>query len=77
MVANRLRTKIEKKRINIDEFKIEGVREISVTISVGVSLFDKKNKEPEILYQEVDKALYTAKEGGRNRVVVYIKELNS
>ena len=71
MVANRLRTKIEKKRINIDEFKIEGVREISVTISVGVSLFDKKNKEPEILYQEADKALYTAKEGGRNKVVVF------
>ena len=76
LVANRLRAQIEKKKINIEEFKIEGVKEISVTISVGVSQFNKKNAEPDTLYQEADKALYAAKEGGRNRVIVYSEELN-
>ena len=37
VVANRLRASVEKKKINIEEFKIEGVKEISVTISIGVS----------------------------------------
>lgn len=77
LVANRLREKIEKKKINIEEFKIEDFKEISVTISVGVSIYNKKKGDPDILYQEADKALYKAKESGRNRVIVYSEELNS
>lgn len=73
VVAQRLRKKVEKKKINIEEYKIEGVKEISVTISIGVSEFDKADKQPEILYKNADSALYEAKEGGRNRVVVFKK----
>ncbi len=70
-VAQRLRSKIEKKKINIEEYKIEGTKEISVTISIGVAKFnDKIMKDPEDLYILADKGLYIAKESGRNRVVI-------
>ena len=71
-VAERLRKKVEKKKINIEEYKIEGVSEISVTISVGIALYDETTmKYPEDLYNRADKGLYQAKEGGRNKVIVY------
>lgn len=70
-VAQRLREKIEKKKINISEYKIENVNEISVTISIGVAAFDEKTmKDPSELYRLADKGLYIAKESGRNRVVI-------
>lgn len=70
-VAERLRKQVEKKKINIEELKIEGVKEISVTISIGVSLYiPDKMKDPNDLYKSADKGLYIAKESGRNRVVV-------
>lgn len=70
-VAMRLREKIEKKKINISEYKIKDIKEISVTISIGVSEFDPKMmKDPEELYQKADKGLYIAKESGRNKVIV-------
>lgn len=74
IVAERLRKKVEKKKINIEEYKIEGVKEISVTISIGVAQFNKCDKTPEALYKNADSALYIAKESGRNRVVVYKEE---
>lgn len=71
-VAERLRKQVEKKKINVEELKIENVKEISVTISVGVSLYDPdKMKDFNNLYQAADKALYIAKESGRNQVVVF------
>ena len=70
-VANRLREKVEKKKINIEEYNIEGVKEISVTISIGVSEFNKQIKTPQNLYENADSALYQAKEKGRNQVVVF------
>ncbi len=75
LVAQRLRSAIEKKKINIEEYNIEGVKQLSVTISIGVSQYDKKMKEPQQLYQNADKALYSAKENGRNKVVVYSENL--
>ncbi|MBQ8475715.1 sensor domain-containing diguanylate cyclase [bacterium] len=72
VVAQRLRHAVQNKKINIEEYKIEGVKEISVTVSIGVSQFDKtKDKDPEMLYKHADLALYEAKESGRNRVIVY------
>ena len=71
IVAERLRKAVENKKINIEEYKIEGVKEISVTISIGVSEYKKNMKDPEMLYKNADSALYNAKESGRNRVVVF------
>ena len=71
VVAERLRKKVEKKKINVEEYNIKDVKEISVTISIGVSEYNKNDKTPEALYKNADSALYKAKEGGRNRVVVF------
>ena len=71
IVAQRLKSAIEKKKINIEEYGIEGVKEISVTISIGVSEYNKTDKDPQELYKRADLALYQAKETGRNRVVIF------
>ncbi len=73
VVAQRLRKAIENKKINIEEYKIDNVKEISVTISIGVSEFNKSDKMPELLYEHADNALYQAKKSGRNKVVIYNK----
>ncbi len=70
-VAQRLRKQIEKKKINISEYKIDGVEEISITISLGVALYDDNTmQDSSLLYRAADKGLYIAKESGRNRVVI-------
>ena len=71
IVAQRLRSAIEKKKINIEEYGIEGVKEISVTISIGVSEYNKTDKDPQELYKRADLALYEAKETGRNKVIIF------
>ncbi len=71
IVAERLRKAIEKKKINIEEYKIENTKEISVTVSIGVSQFNKSDKSPQDLYKKADEALYKAKDSGRNKVVVF------
>ncbi len=69
-VAQRLRRAVEDHRftvcVNEDELTIE------VTISVGLSGRQcETDSEYMELYAEADEALYAAKEGGRNTVVVY------
>ena len=69
IVANRLREAVENKKINIEEYKIKDIKEISVTVSIGVSEF-KNEKEYDSLYKKADNALYKAKETGRNKVII-------
>lgn len=71
LVAQRLRLAVQNKKINIEEYKIEDKKEISVTISLGVAEFNKTEKNPETLYKHADTALYEAKETGRNKVAVF------
>lgn len=72
IVAERLRTSVENKKIEIQTNKNEQIKHISVTISVGLAQLDIKDMADD-LYMKADKALYEAKEQGRNRVVVYEK----
>ncbi len=65
MVAERLRKSVEEKVIDISKVNAE-FGEIKVTISLGVYEF-----EDDELLKYADKALYKAKENGRNQVVIY------
>lgn len=65
LVAERLRQKIEKLVVNLEE----GI-EIRVTASVGVAQWKPDVKESQLLAQ-ADQALYFSKGHGRNQVTVY------
>lgn len=71
MVAQRLRKAVEKTKIDISKVSTD-INEnlIGVTISLGISEYKNGDNE-KILLQKADKALYKAKENGRNRAEVY------
>lgn len=65
IVAERLRDAVEKTELEISKNK-----KLNITISVGLAQLDI-NDMPDDLYIKADRALYTAKEEGRNNVKVY------
>lgn len=69
-VAQRLRVAVEKHEVDVSHLKNAKVDSIKVTVSIGVYEFQEDNTAEE-LYGNADKALYTAKTTGRNRVVIY------
>src|SRR6201988_855011 len=65
MVAERLRRSIAGEKFAVDE----GAKRIDVTISIGLSVLERKGEPVADLLKRADKALYRAKHDGRNRVV--------
>ena len=63
IIAEKIRAVVEKL-----EFQYHGSN-VKVTISCGITLF-MENDTPEIAFERADKALYQAKEQGRNRCVI-------
>ncbi|MGF1742363.1 GGDEF domain-containing protein [Vibrio profundum] len=63
IVAERLRESIEKNTIRINKHTI-----IKVTISIGMSIYDKNTDNLENLISLADEQLYKAKQSGRNKV---------
>ena len=63
IVGERLRKAVEASPINVDN------KTINVTISMGLAEF-RIDENGEELFQRADKALYEAKESGRNRVCI-------
>lgn len=71
MVAERLRKAVENTKIDISKVNNEtNDKNISVTISLGIAVYENGDDEHTIL-QKADKALYKAKEGGRNKAEIY------
>jgi two-component system cell cycle response regulator len=66
IIAERLRRSIANEPFSIEK----GTRRIEVTISVGISMLEKKNEPVADVLKRADQALYRAKHDGRNRVVV-------
>jgi diguanylate cyclase (GGDEF)-like protein len=62
-MAERLR-----QRVADQPFVIEG-REIPITISLGVAAYPEGARDRDELFAAADRALYTAKRAGRNRVI--------
>lgn len=65
-LAEKVRAEIEGSRL-----VFEGAR-LSVTVSIGVAVWPQDGREPGALVAAADRALYAAKEGGRNRVVAAV-----
>ncbi len=63
-IAERIRANIEKIIINVDENKF-----IKVTSSIGITKMDAKDKTLQQIISDSDKALYEAKNTGKNKVV--------
>jgi diguanylate cyclase (GGDEF)-like protein len=57
-------------KISESPLKIKN-KELSIKYSAGVSLFPKDGKTLKTLFRKADEALYTAKDRGKGRVVVY------
>ena len=62
----------EKIRVNIEELKTkyEGNKELSVTISLGISLLKNEDLRIESIIKRADKALYESKNSGRNKLSI-------
>ncbi len=65
-------TKAENIRMSIEEFKPNG---LTVTASIGAAALSEDD-DFESLFDKADKAVYKAKETGRNRVVTYRDSFN-
>lgn len=71
VLAERIRVGVEKTEFKLTKSLSDKEETIKITISIGVSSFDGKDKNPADVYDEADIALYKAKQEGRNKVVVF------
>jgi diguanylate cyclase (GGDEF)-like protein len=67
MLAERLRSAIK------EAFALDPVR---ITMSFGIACFPRDGRTPEQLMRAADRALYAAKELGRDRTVIYSAEVS-
>lgn len=67
-VAEKLRATVQDRNFSCEGSAVR----LSVTVSIGVTIYDGSAElSPDRLIGQADGALYGAKEGGRNRVVLY------
>ncbi len=66
VVAERLRLAVAD-----EQFALDDGEALSVTVSIGIAVTGAPNETQDSLLKRADDALYAAKNGGRNRTVVY------
>lgn len=66
-IAERLRSSVEGAKIPVEEF------ELQITISCGVSEYPAHGETQSAVLAAADKALYAAKNGGRNKVIRWVE----
>ncbi len=71
-IAEKIRQSIETTAVPFNEGS--KVTLVSITVSIGVSIWDPKMERVELI-EHADKALYSAKNNGRNQVKLWSKEL--
>lgn len=64
-IAERIRTAVEQHK-----FILSSSIKVNITISVGIATFPDNSLDVKELLREADKALYEAKQKGRNRIIV-------
>lgn len=69
LAAQRLRKVIEETKMDITEAGVDNTSFLKVTVSIGVCAYESEMSMNDFT-QKADKALYEAKETGRNRVIV-------
>ena len=68
LAAERLRQAVESRNIKVYD------EELKITVSIGIATFPDNGDGIEPLIEAADKALYLAKQTGRNRVCIYAKK---
>ena len=70
-VAERLRKNVCEKIIDIEKVNTKNkAKSISVSISIGINEYNNTDSASELI-MKADKALYKAKESGRNQIILY------
>ncbi len=69
--AERLREKISKNNFIYNDIKIK------LTVSIGISTMDERFSNQKEIVETADRALYNAKQTGRNKVVIYNEQLST
>jgi diguanylate cyclase (GGDEF)-like protein len=69
--AERIREMVESEHFEGGEHQPKG----KVTLSLGISAYPEHGADTREILDRADKALYSAKEGGRNKTVIYSEEL--
>jgi diguanylate cyclase (GGDEF)-like protein len=70
LMAENIRTKLENEQCDTDNFVVQ------VTVSIGVTHVVKKDNDIKSILLRADKAMYDAKENGRNRVSIYSEQID-
>lgn len=71
-VMERVRSAIENERFRYKDKDLN----IKVTVSIGIAGYPKNGKVDQELIEKADRALYRAKDMGKNKVIIYEEEQN-